>query len=155
MEITYQQEIIAPIDVVFSFLNDDEKMKLWMEGLESIEYPNGQNTENPVGTEFIQTIREGGQTQQYTGTVTEYEPPTLIAFELHSPAFQVNVTYELTAQGRKTQLDYHCEFVFASLFHRIIGFLFSGLTKRILNSQMKKLSLLAEQESVRRSPPEA
>ncbi|WP_339735046.1 SRPBCC family protein [uncultured Gimesia sp.] len=153
MEITYHQEIIAPIDVVFRFLNDDEKMKLWMEGLESIEYPNGQNTENPVGTEFIHTIREGGHTQQYTGTVTEYEPPTLIGVELRSAAFQINVTYELTEQGRKTQLDYHCEMIFTSLFYRIIGFLFCGLTKRILNSQMKKLSQLAEQESVRRSPP--
>lgn len=155
MEITYQQEIIAPIEVVFSFLSDDEKMKLWMEGLESIEYPQGKNLENPVGVEFIQTLREGRQTQQYTGTVTEYKPPTLIAFELHSHAFQMNVTYELTGQGRKTQLDYHAELVFASLFHRIIGFLFGGLTKRILNSQMKRLSLLSEQESVRRPPPEA
>lgn len=153
LEITYQQEIIAPIDVVFSFLNDDEKMKLWMEGLESTEYPNGENAENPVGTEFIQIIREGGLTQQYTGMVTEYEPPTLLAVKLQSNAFQINVTYELTDLGRKTQLDYHCELVFASLFHRIVGFLFCGLTKRILNTQMKKLSLLAEQESVRRPPP--
>lgn len=154
MEITYHQEIIAPIEVVFSYLNDDEKMKLWMEGLESIEYPKGKNVENPVGTEFIHTIKEAGHLQQYAGTVTEYTPPTLISVELHNSAFQFNVSYELTAQGRKTQLDYQCEMVFASLFYRIMGFLFCWLTNRILKSQMTKLKELAEQESVRRPAPE-
>jgi len=150
LEITYQQEILAPIDIVFSFLNDDEKMKLWMEGLESIEYPKGKDLKNPVGTEFIHTIKEGGHSQQYVGSVTEFSAPTLIAVELHNSAFQINVTYELIAKSRKTQLDYHCEIVFASLFHRIMGFLFCGFTNRILKSQMKSLQLLSEQEAVRR-----
>ena len=150
LEINYQQEIFAPIDVVFSYLKDDEKMKLWMEGLEKIEYPKGKNYDNPVGTEFIHTIKEGGHLQQYTGSVTEYTDPTLIAVELHNSAFQINVTYELTAISRKTQLDYHCEMEFASFFHRIMGFLFCGFTNRILKSQMKNLKLLAEQEAVRR-----
>ncbi|MCH9653584.1 MAG: SRPBCC family protein [Planctomycetes bacterium] len=150
MEITYQQEILAPIDIVFSFLNDDEKMKLWMEGLESIEYPKGKDLDNPEGTEFIHTLREGGHLQQYAGSVTQYQAPTLIAVELHNSAFRINVTYELTAIGRKTQLDYHCEMVFASLFHRIMGFLFCWFTNRILKSQMKNLRLLSEQEAVRR-----
>jgi uncharacterized protein YndB with AHSA1/START domain len=150
LEINYQQEIFAPIDIVFSYLKDDDKMKLWMEGLEKIEYLKGKNYDNPVGTEFIHTIKEGGHLQQYTGSVTEYAAPTLIAVELHNSAFQNNVTYKLTAINRKTQLDYHCEIVFASLFHRIMGFLFSGLTNRILKSQMKNLKLLSEQEAVRR-----
>lgn len=154
MEIRYQQEIIAPIETVFGFLDDDEKMKLWMEGLESTEYPNGKKEGDPVGTEFIQTIREGGQLQTYTGTVTEYEPPEFLGVELQSSAFRIHVTYELTSLGRKTQLDYCCELVFASLFHKIIGVLFCGLTKRILKTQMKKLGELAEQESVRRVRPE-
>ncbi|WP_299462423.1 SRPBCC family protein [uncultured Gimesia sp.] len=154
MEITYHQEILAPIDVVFSYLEDDEKMKLWMEGLESIEYPEGKHVDNPVGTQFIHTIREGGHTQQYHGTVTEFDPPTLIAVELHSAAFQISVTYELTSAGRKTQFDYHCEIVLASLFHRLMGFLFWWLTKRLLKSQMTKLKELSEQEAVRRPGPD-
>lgn len=155
MEISYHQEIIAPIEVVFGFLSDDEKQKLWMEGLESIEYPEGKDVENPVGTRFIHHIKEGGHTQQYAGTVTKYTPPTLMGVELKSDAFQINVEYELTKNGRKTLLDYHCDMVFGSLFHRVMGFLFCGLTKRILKSQMKNLKQLSEQESVRRSPNES
>ncbi len=150
MEISYHQEILAPVEIVFSFLDDDEKMKLWMEGLESIEYPNGKETENPVGTKFIHSIREGGHTQQYTGTVTKYVKPTHLTVELSSAAFQINVEYELTENARKTLLDYKCEMVFGSLFHRVMGFLFCWLTKRILKSQMKKLKQLSEQEAVRR-----
>lgn len=150
MEINYQQEIFAPIDIVFSYLKDDEKMKLWMEGLENIEYPKGKNFDYPEGNEFIHTIKEGGHLQQYTGSVTKCTEPTLFAIELHNSAFQTNVTYELTAIGRKTQLDYHCEMEYASLFHRIMGSLFSGFTKRIVKSQMNDLKMLAEQEAVRR-----
>ncbi|QDV17725.1 Polyketide cyclase / dehydrase and lipid transport [Gimesia panareensis] len=153
MEITYHQEIIAPIDIVFDFLNDDEKMKLWMEGLETTEYPEGKNEDDPVGTIFVQTIREAGHSQQYAGIVTEYKPPELIGVQLQGNAFRVDVTYELTDRGRKTDLDYTCELVFAGLFYRIIGFLFGGLTRRILKNQMTKLKQLAEQAAVRRSPP--
>ncbi|WP_417381555.1 SRPBCC family protein [Gimesia sp.] len=153
MEITYQQEIIAPIEVVFSYLNDDEKMKLWMEGLESVEYPKRKNTENQVGTKFIHTIKEGLNTQTYEGTFTAYEAPTLIAVELTHPAHRIEVSYELTSLGRKTELDYHCELEFASFYYRFMGVLFSWFTKRILKTQMAKLKELAEQESVRRVPP--
>ncbi len=150
MELTYQQEILAPIDVVFSFLIDDEKMKLWMEGLEAIEYPKGKDLENPAGTEFVHSFKEGGHSQKYAGSITEYKAPTLIVVELHNPAFQNKITYELTAMNRKTQMDYHCEIEYASLISRIMGFLFSGSTNRILKTQMKSLKLLSEQEAVRR-----
>lgn len=152
MEISYHQEIIAPIEVVFDILTDDEKMKIWMEGLQLIEYPEEKNVDNPVGTQFIYHIKEGGHTQQYSGSVTEYTQPTLWGIELSNAAYQFNMTYELTSQARKTQVDYHCEMVFGSVFHRIMGFLFRWLTKRILKSQMIKLKQLSEQESVRRSP---
>ncbi len=153
LEITHHQEIVAPIEIVFSYLNDDEKMKLWMEGLESIDYPKGKKTEKRVGNKFIHTIKEGLNTQTYKGIITAYEPPSLLAVKLAHPAHRMEVTYELTAYGRKTELDYHCELVFPSLFHRLMGVSFSWFTKRILKSQMAKLKQLAEQESVRRAPP--
>lgn len=157
MEITHHQEIIAPIEIVFDYLSDDEKMKLWMEGLESTEYPSGKNTEHPVGTEFVQTIQESGHPQQYTGVVTAFKPPTLLGMKLQGNAFRADVTYELTAlSGRKTNLEYHCELSFASLVHRVVGFLFSGLNQRIVKTQIKKLQSLCEQAAVRRStPPES
>ncbi|QDT90426.1 SRPBCC family protein [Gimesia algae] len=153
MEIAHHQEIIAPVEVVFSYLNDDEKMKLWMQGLESIEYPKGKKPGYKVGAKFIHTIKEGLNTQRYKGIVTVYEPPTLLAVKLAHPAHRIEVTYELTSLGRKTKLDYHCELEFASFYYRCMGLLFSWFTKRILKSQVAKLKELAEQESVRRAPP--
>lgn len=153
MEIIHNQEIIAPIEIVFDYLNDDEKMKLWMEGLESTEYPSGKDAEHPVGTEFIQTIQESGHPQQYTGVVTAFKPPTLLGVKLKGNAFTANVTYELAAHARKTELEYHCELVFSSLLHRVVGFLFKGLNQRIVKTQIKKLQLLCEQAAVRRSTP--
>lgn len=153
LEISHHQEIIAPIDVVFSYLSDDEKMKLWMEGLESVEYPKGKKTEIKAGTKFIHSIKEGLNTQTYKGIVSAYEPPSLLAVKLSHPAHRIKVTYELTSLGRKTELDYHCELEYTSFYYRFMGVLFSWFTKRILKSQLAKLKQLAEQESVRRVPP--
>ena len=153
LEITHHQEIIAPIDLVFSYLNDDEKMKPWMEGLESVEYPRGKKPASNAGKKFIHSIKEGLNTQTYKGIITEYEPPSLLALKLSHPAHRIKVTYELTSLGRKTELDYHCELEYTSFYYRFMGVLFSWFTKRILKSQLAKLKQLAEQESVRRVPP--
>ena len=44
---------------MFELVDDDEKIKLWMEGLEETIYTSPQDRENPVGGTFKQKIREG------------------------------------------------------------------------------------------------
>lgn len=75
MTVTYSQEIVAPIDRVFDLIDDDQKIKLWMDGLEETIYPEGLDREQAVGTTFKQRIREGGRVVEYDGEVTAYDRP--------------------------------------------------------------------------------
>ena len=145
MRTAYQLDIEAPIGTVFEQIDDDEKLKLWMEGLEETIYPSGCDRQNPLGTKFIQKIREGGRVGEYTGEVIAYEKPTRLAIDIGNRQFTVRVDYRLSPTPAGTRLDYSVETVKATWMVRLFSKLFSGFTRRLLDRQMKKLKELAEQ----------
>ena len=49
MRIIFENEIAAPVPVVWSFLDDDNKLPLWMPEVVDISYPDGQNRRGPSG----------------------------------------------------------------------------------------------------------
>ncbi len=146
-DITYTIEIQAPIETVFHCINDNEKQKIWMEGLQETKYPEGLDLDNPIGTKFIQKIKEGGRVIEYKGEVIAYDEPTLCAVQIGNNSFSVKAFYELSKTEEGTRLDYRAEMGTANLLTKVMGFLFSGMTKRILHKQMMNLKRLSEQEA--------
>ena len=144
MAITYQMDINAPIEKVFDLVDDDEKIKLWMEGLEETIYTSPQDSENPVGGTFKQKIREGGRVTEYDGVVTAYEKPNHLGVQIGNASFKMQVDYRFSKISTGTRLNYETDMVNPSWFARIMGTLFSWLTKRILNKHMANLKALAE-----------
>jgi uncharacterized protein YndB with AHSA1/START domain len=151
MPITYQLDIVAPIGMVFEQIDDDEKLKLWMEGLEETIYPQGRDPHNPLGTCFIQKIREGGRVGEYTGEVIAYEKPTRLAIDIGNSQFTMRVDYRLSPTPVGTRLDYSVETIKATWLVRLLGKIFSGFTRRLLDRQMKKLKELAESQPLSRA----
>ncbi|MEM7191452.1 MAG: SRPBCC family protein [Pseudomonadota bacterium] len=145
MRITFENDIAAPVPVVWSFLDDDEKLPLWMTEIVDISYPDGRNTENPVGTRFCQTLREGGREKTYDGLVTAYEPEHLLGVRLSDQSFGVDVTYELSPNEKGTRLDYAADLALQSWFAKLLGFLFKPLTMSILKRHMANLKRVAEE----------
>jgi uncharacterized protein YndB with AHSA1/START domain len=148
MKVTYQLEVNAPIGKVFDMVDDDENLKLWMEGLEEIIYPSGYDPAKPVGTEFRQRIREAGRVSEYKGEIVAYEKPRHIGIHIGNQQFLMRVDYRFTPTVTGTRLDYRAEMLEASRFVRIISVLFGWFTRRILDKQMKKLKELAEEEDM-------
>lgn len=146
-DITYMIDIHAPIETVFECINDNEKQKIWMEGLKETRYPEGYDPSNPVGTKFVQKIKEGGRVIEYDGEVIAYDEPKLTAVRIGNNSFSVKAFYELSEIPEGTRLNYRAEMGSANMLTKVMGFLFSWLTKRILHKQMTKLKELAEQES--------
>ena len=151
MRITYQLDIEAPIGTVFEQIDDDEKLKLWMEGLEETIYPSGRDLQNPLGTKFVQKIREGGRVGEYEGEVIAYEKPTRLAIDIGNRQFTMRVDYRLSPTSKGTRLDYSVETIKATWFVRLLGKLFSGFSRRLLDRQMKKLKELAESQQLSRA----
>jgi uncharacterized protein YndB with AHSA1/START domain len=104
--IRHSLDIDAPIEKVFALVDDPERIKLWMKGLEETVYPTPPNRENPVGTRFKQRIREGRRVAEYDGEVTAYDKPTHLAVRIGNEKFLFDVDYRLSDLGGRTQLDY-------------------------------------------------
>ncbi|WP_221563570.1 SRPBCC family protein [Alkalihalobacillus sp. TS-13] len=146
-DFTYSIDIHAPKEIVFDCINDNEKQKIWMEGLQETYYAGLYDPENPVGTKFKQKIKEGGRVVEYDGEVIAYDRPDLIAVKIGNQSFAVNANYELNETLQGTRLDYRAEMGTANTFTKIMGFMFGWLTKRILHKQMTSLKKLAESEA--------
>src|SRR5262249_167221 len=144
MAATYSMDVNAPIDKVFDCVEDTEKMKLWMDGLEETTYVTPRDPANPVGTKFNHKIREAGRVQEYDGEVLAYEKPKHLAVRIGNKYFHAVADYRFTPTHEGTRLDYACEITCHHWFIRIMIWLFSWFTKRILRKQMTKLKALAE-----------
>ncbi len=144
MKVTYTLDINAPIEKSFECVNDNSKLKLWMDGLEKVEVLHETDPHNPVGTKFRQHIKEGGRVRQYDGEITRYKYPELLSVKISSKAFNVDVNYQFQNYGGGTRLNYEAELTFNNLFARIMSVLFRWLTKGILKKQMATLKKLAE-----------
>ena len=144
MATTYSVEMRAPIDKVFECVEDTDKMKQWMEGLEETIYTSERDPVNPVGTKFKQRIREGGRVQEYDGEVLAYEKPKHLAVRIGNKHFHAVADYRFSTTVDGTRLDYKCDVTCHSGFVKVMAFLFGWFMKRILRKQMTKLKALAE-----------
>jgi uncharacterized protein YndB with AHSA1/START domain len=144
MKCVYALDINAPAERVFDLIHDPEKHKLWLKGVEETRYVEPHDPDNPVGTKFVQRIRERGRVKEYDGEVTAFARPKHLGIRLYSPQFSVQVDYRLTPQGAGTRLDYSADVSCGSWLFRIIGRVFAFFMRGILRKQMAKLKELAE-----------
>ena len=95
MVVRHRLEIEAPIGRVFALVDDPQKIKLWMHGLEETVYRTPRSKANPVGTRFTQRIRRGRQVAEYDGEVTAYDKPRHLAVRMGNEKFAFDVDYRL------------------------------------------------------------
>jgi carbon monoxide dehydrogenase subunit G len=142
----YTLDINAPIEKAFDAVSDPNKLKIWMEGLEETIYASPLDSNaNPVGMKFKQHIREGGRVAEYDGEVTAYDKPHHLGVRVGNQQFTVLVDYRFASTGSGTRLNYSADLRFHTFIARVMGALFSWFTSRILDKQMKRLKMLAEQ----------
>ena len=144
MAITFQVDIEAPLEQVWTLLDDETQLPLWMPEIVETVYPEDRDRDALVGTTFRQKIKEGGRVKEYEGEVTAYQPPQKLGIRLGDGQFFFDVTYQLSPIGTGTRLDYSAELVTKTLLARVMGFLFRPLTMRILNRHMVNLKRVAE-----------
>jgi carbon monoxide dehydrogenase subunit G len=147
MQATCTLDIHAPIERVFEWINDPEKHKRWLQGVEETRYVGDFDPANPVGAKFKQRIREGRSVKEYDGEVTSFARPKHLGIRLVSPQFSVQVDYRLTAVEGGTRLEYVADVSCSSWFIRVIAHLFGWLMKGMARKQLNKLKELAEGEA--------
>jgi len=144
MRYTYTLDINAPVERVFDLLDDPEKLKLWLHGVEETRYVGERDPANPVGAKFKQTIREGGRAQEYDGEVTAYDKPKHLGVRIFNKQFSVQVDYRLTPAPGGTQLDYAAELACLSWLFRLMSRILGFFMRAMLQKQLSKLKEVAQ-----------
>ena len=144
MKNTLSIEIEAPIQVVFDFIHDPQKHKLWLQGLEETIYEPDYDPDHPLGANFKQKIRGGKHVQVYDGKVTAFEKPSHLGVRLSSRAVTAQVDYRLKSLKNATRVDFTSELTFKSVAFRAMATVSGPLLRGILQAQLNQLKELAE-----------
>ncbi|MRX26782.1 SRPBCC family protein [Kangiella sp. HZ709] len=140
--------IDAPADIVFLWLEDNDRLKQWVPNLVSDE--TIVETPEKIGTKFQQVFLENGRNMEMIGEITEYAENKLMRVIMHGDKFELDVSYQLNslaeAQTEVTQ-DTQIKFKGFMKIMTPIFFVVSKLSKN--NPQIAahaKLKEMAEQE---------
>jgi uncharacterized protein YndB with AHSA1/START domain len=144
MQVKHQVFIQAPRPQVFDLVFDDDKIVLWMEGLESTEYTSERNLADPVGTTFRQRMTEFGRTVEYAGVITNYRVHECLSVSLTHPRFKMNVDYRLHPERTGTTLVYRVTLVESDGMVGKLSKMMGWYLKKVATSQLDKIKKLAE-----------
>lgn len=147
--IRHTTEFAAAPPLVWSYLEDPERLKLWMVGVTDIR----PVSEGPVGVgaTFEMDIKEGGRITTYQETITTWEPPKKMGVRLVGGCGKTPMTmhadYELVPLdgGARTQLHYLCRAEMPKGFlFKLFGPLVKLMGKFMIKKFMRNLRRLVE-----------
>ena len=126
--------------VVYAYLEDPEKQKLWITGLVNTEYLD-KDQKN-----FVVHIKEGSKVKEYKGSTIDHNKPYLLKVSLGDKNFTVITTYTLEEVNSCTKLNYHAEIVLHSLLAKVMFTLSFFISILIVKKQIKGLQKIIEQQ---------
>jgi uncharacterized protein YndB with AHSA1/START domain len=147
MKIATSIEIDAPISKVFEILNDADKHKLWLEGLEETIREPGYDPKHPLGSTFVQKIRDGKKLEIYNGEVVAFEKPKHLGVEVSSGGLKAKVDYRLKAHKKKTHLEFTSDLEFKSLAFKLLVTMSQPILRATIEKQLKSLKELVESDA--------
>ena len=131
----------------FAWVDDPDRAARWQTNVRDSVIV----TETPgrVGTTFRETVEEGGGSTEVLGTITEYAPPSVIAFDLRSAYTTASVRYRVTATGRGARLDVDGTVHLRSaprLLEPVVGSLLARRIRRQFDDELALLRTLCAAE---------
>jgi len=148
MQVNLERDYLCSPDIVFSWLAEPEKAKVWMKGISKTEII--KNNAERIGTTFKEVMEENGKSIEMMGTITAYEPNRSIAFHLESRIHKLDVTYSTVGRGSLTTLivasTIHWKFPM-SILTAITGNKIKQGIVRQLDSELDELKKLCEASS--------
>jgi uncharacterized protein YndB with AHSA1/START domain len=133
-----EEFIHAPIDVVFDYLEDDEKIKCWNDFFVENIYENGWKGLGP-GTKFTSIQRFQKKTIKTEVRITEYEAPNKIVMEGDSKEGKAFTRYYFYREHDGTRVVMESSIIPSNVYYRIMTKLFGGLGKFFYKEQIQKL----------------
>ena len=136
---------------LWPFLNDADKLKQWMHGVEYKRDISGKG----VGATYVMGIKEGRKVAEYQCVVTAFEPEKRLALRMTGGCgrtpMTMSIDYRLTDLGGRTEVDYSCEFDTSKLpfFFRLLAPLMRLMGRAFVRKFFRSLQKLVAQPVAR------
>lgn len=139
-------EIDAPVGHVFALLDDLDRHRLWLDGLEEVVSRSRRDPASPVGWRFTLKMR-GPRKVEFDGELIAREKPSHLGLRIGNPAFTMDTHYRLAHAGAGTRLVYSVEVTNHTRATRVSSILLGSETRRLIRKQLRKLKKVAEQKT--------
>ena len=136
----YVAEFERPVEEVFAFVDDDDKVKQWIGGL--LETRRTTAGQPGVGSRFHQKIKVGNRVMEMNGELLAYEPGRFLSVKIDSEMGEMKVNYDFAEINGGTRLTYTCDSQYRSLFYRLLSPLIKRITQQKLQKDFARLKQL-------------
>lgn len=144
---TVEEQIDAPIEVVFKLLTEPEQVRRWMPSIESMETVSTPADGGPVGIRFRQRLRSGDRVSTFEGVITEFQQPERLSVRVGNNLFLMEFDYLLLrGPGDSTEIRYQFDSRVTHWLFRWFGSLLIIMTQRAMRQQMQSLKRVAESD---------
>ena len=137
-------EIAQPVDVVFPYLVDPDRIPLWLDGVVESRSLTGPGTF--VGARSIEVIEVDGERQELELKVIEYEENALLAVRIKSDLMTASNRYRVSAIPRGTRIDYD-SVTEGRGWVRLVAPLLHGPIQEKLEADLARLKQILEDKS--------
>ncbi|MCS0788391.1 SRPBCC domain-containing protein [Cytobacillus pseudoceanisediminis] len=145
----YEDVIHAPIDLVFKYVDDDEKIKLWNTMLIENIYDNEENKPVPVpGTKFVTVQKLDKKIIKIDSELIEYKAPHIVVMHSHSKEGLSISKYLLSREHNGTRLIVEASLVPSNFFYKLTTRLLGWTAKFVFEEQYQNLKRYVENEAV-------
>ena len=135
-----------PVDDVFEFVSDPEKMPLWVRNVAEAQYTDGAQPR--AGATYDLKYTYGRRVNDITMEVTEFNPPARYAFKTIKGPFPISVTYTLDPDGRGTRFSYfqdaQSDSYITDCMFALLGFVLKYPTRGLLRKNAERMKAAIE-----------
>jgi uncharacterized protein YndB with AHSA1/START domain len=136
----YVAEFERPVEEVFAFVDDDDKIKQWIGGL--LETKRTTAGKPGVGSKFHQKVKVGDRVMEMDGELLAYEPGRLVSVRIDSEMSEMKVNYDFKEINGRTRLTYTCDSEYRSFIYRLLSPLIKRITQQKLQKDFARLKQL-------------
>lgn len=142
MKISSAIKIRCASEIVFSWIENPEKARVWMTSVTGGEILH--QTPNRVGTTFREVVEDEDGSIEMHGTISGFEPNKSIAFHLESRVNIVDVEYQVEKTDDGSRLMYHAKIKWKFPVNIISIFMGNKMRQSILAQLQDELGRLKE-----------
>jgi uncharacterized protein YndB with AHSA1/START domain len=138
-------EIARPPTAVFPYLTEPERLLRWVGGLREFVPLNGEAARK--GSRSRQRMRIAGRNWSFEGEVLDFEPDQRIVVCIRGRGLRMTSDYRLEPTTSGTHLSVEVKSEFTRVFARLLGGVVEREGQRKLETDLRRLTGLVEDET--------